>query len=208
MGIRKEILGVYRMKYKYQYSGLWHVHTSVTDGKNSPVELLQFAEDNGFPLVVFTEHVRENPSYDFIEFYNDIKNKAIEFDIQTAVGVETKVIDRHANLDISKKVFEKADVVLGAFHGSEFGKDQYLESANNLIEREMIDIWAHPLHYPIVNNFSLSEDVVNNICRTLRGSNILYEVNLQRPPCYPCLNHLHVTDLVVGYDIHDLSKWR
>lgn len=192
---------------KYLLSGLWHVHTEVTDGTNSPREILAFAERRGFPLVAFTEHVRADPTYDFDAFYNRIHELAEQFDVECLIGCEAKVLDEDGTLDASPAILEQSDVVLGAFHGGEFTESEYLAAASAMVTKETVDIWAHPLNYPVRKELQIPLEDAKGICSLMRTHDTLFEINISRPPSYHLVQEFGGGEKVIGYDLHDIENW-
>ena len=106
---------------QYFKTGLWHVHTNYTDGKNSVDEICQYAIKEKYNLIAFTEHVRLNLNYDFEKYLNDIEIARKKYtDLIILNGVEAKILE-DGSIDCSKDILNKVDIVLLAEHG--FKKD-------------------------------------------------------------------------------------
>lgn len=189
-------------------SGLWHVHTDRTDGRNSVAELVSFAVEEEFPLLGIVEHVRREPTYDFDALYADAKRAAEGEDLRCVVGCEAKVLDVDGTLDAPESVLERADVVYAAYHGTPFSREAYLDSVLATIENPAVDVWAHPWSYALGEGYEIDSDDRAAAYDALREHDVLFERNLQRPPV-PFDRRAELRDVrtVVGYDLHDVHDW-
>lgn len=188
-------------------SGLWHVHTEVTDGEHDAATLLEAAERAGFPLVGFAEHVRQEPTYDFEAFADRIDDLAGDYDLEVVVGCEAKVLDTDGTLDASDAILDRADVVYAAYHGTPFTRAEYVESVHAMLDDPVVDVWAHPFDYPAREGFSLSDRQRREVFDRLEDRDVRFELNLRRPA--PDLSRSRIAALltIVGYDLHDLGAW-
>ena len=193
----------------YRLSGLWHVHTDVTDGKHDPDALFTFATENRFPLIGFVEHVRRSPTYDFHAFYDRIHERAGDYDIACAVGCEAKVLDESGTLDVSSDVATRADVVYVAYHGTQFDRDGYLESVRGMLSNPIVDVWAHPFAYPARKALSLTADDRRSILEYAGDNEVALEYTLHQKyaSSRQFAPELSTYWDVIGYDLHDLSNW-
>lgn len=190
----------------YLLSGLWHVHTDVTDGANGVDELLSFAADRQFPLIGFAEHVRRSPTYDFMAFYESVNEQAEAYDLECVVGCEAKVLNAAGDLDVSSAVADRADLVYAAYHGTPFDEETYVESVRAMLANPIVDVWAHPFAYAVREGFSLSRGTVETLLERAATENVLVEYSL-RHETLPPADSVEYVD-VVGYDLHDLERWR
>ncbi|WP_411967229.1 PHP domain-containing protein [Haloferax sp. YSSS75] len=194
-------------KYEqYLLSGLWHVHTDLTDGSETITDLVEFASNNNYPLIGFTEHIRRSPTYDFQEFYQKAKNVACESDLKCVVGCEAKVLNQQGELDISNQDLGLSDIVYAAYHGTPFSKSEYLDSVYSMLENPRVDVWAHPLVYPSKSGFSISNEVLSDLFSYAKRNNVLIEKNLRY--CLPRTfsETVHENFDILGYDVHQLNE--
>lgn len=96
----------------------YHIHTKITDGLCSPVEIIDEVKKLGIKKIAFTEHVREKLTYDWFKFRDEILSINPR-GIKIIIGIETKVLNSEGKLDVSKDIFECADIILGSIHGSQ-----------------------------------------------------------------------------------------
>lgn len=194
---------------RYLLSGLWHVHTERTDGNDSVADLVAFADASGFPLLGVVEHVRRDPTYDFDALVDEVKRRTRERDVRGVVGCEAKVLDADGTLDVSAATRRAADVVYAAFHGTSFSRGEYLRAVQAVLENPDVDVWAHPWSYAERAGYAVTREEREAILGSLREHQVLFELNLRRPT--PTLVHhdeLRDVPRIVGYDLHDLERWR
>lgn len=191
----------------YLMSGLWHVHTEITDGKNSVRELFEFATENEFPFIGFVEHIRKDPTYDFATFTERVHARAREYDIDCAVGCEAKVMSEDGELDVSEEDVRRADVVYAAYHGTPFGRSEYLESAYAMLENPIVDVWAHPFAYPHREGLGIPLDTVTDVLEYAEKKDVLVEYNLRYDLPPPVAKRCRAHGGIIGYDLHDVDRW-
>jgi histidinol phosphatase-like PHP family hydrolase len=61
---------------------LFHVHTDYTDGKLSVENVCEFAKKQGFDSVIFTEHIRSEPTYDYTQFAKRVLRAGEEYGLK------------------------------------------------------------------------------------------------------------------------------
>ncbi len=192
---------------EYLRSGLWHVHTNVTDGQNTVGELLTFATENRFPLIGFVEHIRCQPTYDFADFYESVTDRAAEYDIKCAVGCEAKVVNAAGEIDVSSEDRQRADLVYAAFHGTEFDRSTYLESVYAVLENPDVDVWAHPFAYAQRKGFGISPSTVTEVFECAEKNDVLVEYNLKYDLSPALSRRCREYAGIIGYDLHDVDNW-
>lgn len=136
-----------------------HMHTNQTDGEESVEAIIQKSVEKGLKRIAITEHVRSSSDW-FDRFEYAVRETAYTYPmIEVLVGAEAKVLDKQGNMDISEKVFDKSDIILGSVHSIPDGKGGIL-SFNSMTPRELakteyelavgmlnhspIDVLAHP----------------------------------------------------------------
>jgi histidinol phosphatase-like PHP family hydrolase len=115
----------------------YHIHTSVTDGKASPPEIIAAANSLKVGVIAFTEHISKNPTYDWFKFRDDIL-KLDSAEVKVLVGVEAKVLNKSGDLNVNSDVLDSADLVLGACHG-DGNVEWLLDSPCDVIAHPQID---------------------------------------------------------------------
>lgn len=112
----------------------YHIHTNITDGLCTFLQIIEEAKKIGIKKIAFTEHVREILTYDWFKFRDEILNTDLK-GIKVIVGIETKILNHNGKLDCNKDIFDSADIVLGSVHGA--------QSVEWLLNSDC-DIIAHP----------------------------------------------------------------
>lgn len=193
---------------RFRLSGLWHVHTDRTDGRHPPERLVEFAVEQGFPLLAITEHVRRDLTYDFADLARTTKRAADDEPLRCLVGCEAKVLDTDGTIDVSDDVLERADVVYGAFHGTPFSREEYREAVDGMLANPAVDVWAHPLRYAEQQGYEFDRDELAAMLRTATEHDVRFELNLREPTdAVVDLDEFRAVEKVVGYDLHDIERW-
>lgn len=193
---------------EYLLSGLWHVHTEVTDGRNDVETVVEFAVDNRFPMIGFVEHIRRSPSYDFEEFYRSAKRSAREYDIECAVGCEAKVTNGVGEIDVSDADLDRSDVVYAAYHGTPFSRTEYVESLYATLSNPDVDVWAHPFSYAFRKGFEIPDREVESVLECAVSNEVLVEYNLNHEIDPSTARAVRERCGVIGYDLHDIDRWQ
>lgn len=197
-------------KYKrFLKTGVWHIHTNYTDGKNSIFEYCKKAEELGIPLIGFTEHIRKKIDYSFQNLKKEIEEAKKRFSSKIILGCETKVLDEDGDLDASEKFFKKSEIVLGAFHGVIFeNKESFLRALKNMIKNPYVDVWAHPGLFYLRQNFNLSKEEMDEITKLCAKNKVLMEINLKyNLPEKKLLNQAkkNKVKFIFGLDAHSIK---
>jgi len=168
-------------KYKeFLTTGAWHIHTNYTDGESTVFEYCKKAEELKLPLIAFTEHVRKEMNYNFLDLKEEVEQAKKEFGFKIMLGCEAKVLDKKGNLDVSQKILKESEIVLGAFHGIVFqNKEDFLRALKNMIKNSYVDVWAHPGLFYLRQNFNLTEKEMNEITKLCEKNKVLMEINLK-----------------------------
>ena len=132
----------------YLRTGIWHIHTSYTDGCSTVAEYVEYAVETGVPLICFSEHVRRCLTYNFREYLRDIE-EARNSNLGRIIilsGCEAKVLP-DGSLDAERNILESVDVVFMAYHTFEGNFSKYLESLEKALDRYsgFNLVYAHPL---------------------------------------------------------------
>ena len=167
-------------KYReFLWSGEWHIHTSLADGKNLPIEYARAAAENQIPLIAFTEHVRKKMSYNY-EMFCDLIKESKELFPQIVIlrGIEAKILP-DGTLDCPENIFSAADFKIASFHSFEGSIDKQIEAASLVFERFPVDCWGHPA-------FKRNEDILDTeyseleeLFGIMKNNHVLMEANLK-----------------------------
>ncbi|MFH1581699.1 MAG: PHP domain-containing protein [Pseudomonadota bacterium] len=188
----------------------YHIHTNWTDGQHSPREIIKQAKKLGINSIAFTEHVRKESTY-FKDFYKEIDELRNNEDLEIFIGIETKVVNKQGDLDISRHDYDLAEIVLGSVHrilkdGSlvnirdlemKEAIQEELEYGLALVKGGKIDVLAHPAGMSLQGFNSFPTGYLEQLIRGIAKTEMAFELN----PKYLNDEHLKkVIDLCVKYD--------
>lgn len=122
----------------------FHTHTFLSDGGNSPIELIRYACANGYSIIGITDHV----SYSNIDY---IINAAIRdcslaerfWNIKAIAGVELTNIPAKSINEIACYAKEKG-ARLVIVHGESISENTEPGTDYNAVNSDYVDILAHP----------------------------------------------------------------
>ncbi len=122
----------------------FHTHTFLSDGGNSPIELIRYACINGYSIIGITDHV----SYSNIDYVIDasIRDCALAqrfWNIKAVAGVELTNIPAKSINEIAKYAKEKG-IKLVIVHGESISEDVEPGTNYNAVNSDYVDILAHP----------------------------------------------------------------
>lgn len=172
-----------------------HLHSSFSDGENSPEELVREAIRIGYPEIAVTDHVRR--SSDWLDTYSRELTRlkeAYSHEIILHSGIEAKVINLKGDIDARDEFFRQVDLVLASFHRIPTGEDTYLTHEElktqkaraldcwftammNVLENDDVDIIAHPTSILKTNEIFLPSDLKKAIARKAGEHRKVFELN-------------------------------
>lgn len=122
----------------------FHTHTFLSDGANSPIELIRIAHANGYSIIGVTDHASySNIDYIINAVKRDCRLAERYWDIKAIAGVELTNVPAKSIDDMAKYAKEKgAELVL--VHGESIAEQ--VESRTNYyaVNSDYVDILAHP----------------------------------------------------------------
>ncbi len=196
------------LKGKY----LFHVHTNYADGSSTVSDYFEYASRHQYESIIFTEHVRQDISYDFDNFLHDIKTAGSQFPkIKSIIGAEAKILP-DGDVDVPSKILSKIRVLCFACHSFPKDIDLYESSLKNAFAdkrwKKFIRIWVHPGRFLkrngcLEDNTGMLADLIDLAVR----ENIFIEKNLRDdlPPA-SLLENIPDERIVTGYDAHSAMK--
>jgi len=122
----------------------FHTHTFLSDGGNSPIELIRYACANGYSIIGITDHV----SYSNIDYIIDaaIRDCTLAqrfWNIKAIAGVELTNVPAKSINEIAKYAKEKG-AKLVIVHGESISEDVEPGTDYNAVNSDYVDILAHP----------------------------------------------------------------
>jgi histidinol phosphatase-like PHP family hydrolase len=92
------------------------------------------------------------------------------------------VLDRSGSLDVSQEILEKAEIVVGSFHGFPYGsKQEFLKALHGMLSHPRLDIWGHPVTF--LRNVGLTHSEQKQIINQCIEKGVLIEDSLAQ--AYP-----------------------
>ncbi len=159
---------------KFLMRGIWHLHTSYTDGENNVSEFCEFAQRKRIPLLAFTEHVRKELDYEFEDFMNDIFHARIKFkNVIILSGCEANIL-KDGSLDVSDDILKIVDYPIIANHQFQYHKNSFLKSLKKALKNPYVNTWAHP---GLNLSFELNKNELYDIMTIIKHNNVLIEIN-------------------------------
>lgn len=122
----------------------FHTHTFLSDGENSPIELIRIANANGYSVIGITDHV----SYSNIDYIIDAVKRDCRlaekyWDIKAIAGVELTNVPAKSIDGMAKHAKEKgAELVV--VHGESIAEQVEPKTDYYAVHSDYVDILAHP----------------------------------------------------------------
>lgn len=204
-----------------------HVHSTFSDGRSTPEEIVERAVLKGYRQIAVVDHVRR--SSDWLDRFADEMERlkrAYSGRIRLYSGIEAKVIDLDGNIDAVPEFFRKVDLVLAAFHRIPAGSDEYLtddqialdgkraldcwfKAKMNVLENPHVHIIAHPTAILKRKGILLSISRKEAIARKAALCHKVFEIN--RKYQVPDAEFLHLlrtngVRLCFGSDSHSADE--
>lgn len=205
---KESFMKKWRKYKKYLLKGDWHIHTNYVDGKNTIEECCIQAEKNHLELIVFTEHVRKNMTYCFDDYLSNINEAREKFDIIILGGSEAKILE-NGNLDISKDVLDKSEIVIASFHSFPPDKNKYLDAFKKTMSNSHVDIWGHPTLFFERNNIKLDTSELRELAQISKKNDVLIEINKNHDVPKSVYNTVFKdfqNTFVMGSDAHNIDE--
>lgn len=190
---------------------IFHLHTDYTDGKCTVDGYCKWAVEHAFEALIFTEHIRKTPSYDFNMFLADIEQARVSYPgLDIWAGVEAKVLPG-GGLDLSPDIASQVPVICFACHSFPQERKLYQKSLENLFSspdwRDKIRVWVHPGRFLkraglLPGSFSILDNLIATALRT----GVLVEVTSRDNLLSDALmTSIPVQLLIKGCDAHSLE---
>jgi hypothetical protein len=182
---------------------LFHVHTDLTDGKWSIEDVCKFASEQGFESVIFTEHIRTNPTYDYIKYAQEVLDMGSKYGLKRVLpGVEAKILPS-GELDFPISLRDSVPVLCFADHGlGSAGVEAYYDCLiKNFTHghwRTHIKVWVHPFR-------SIGDKMDIALMRSMAIVASKFGVLVEKPPIGND-KYAHIFDgceRIAGWDLHN-----
>lgn len=178
----------------------YHIHSLYSDGKDSIESCIRVACKRGLQEIAFTDHVWRTSNW-VADYVAEIKRMRAEYpQIRILIGVEAKAIDHDGNVDVSRKIAQMVDFVMGVVHRYQprvpydlaaLGPSQAARQETlitlKLLENPQVTVVGHPTRtyykffYPRYTQDPFPDDLLDEIAVRARECGKLLELNCQFP---------------------------
>lgn len=173
----------------------FHIHTNYTDGKATVQQVFEKAINEELKTIIFTEHTeqwRTTRDNWFSEYCDEIEKYRLlyTYKIQAFIGVEANAISFNGNVELTDKMREKAEYILGAAHrypgiGDRKVSDLSIQDAIDLEYRTLmglaaskeVDAIAHIGATCTKYCTPFPKELIREIIKTAVKNNIAIEIN-------------------------------
>jgi DNA polymerase (family X) len=172
-----------------------HVHTSLTDGRNTLMEMAEAAKRRGYQYIANTEHSKRLTVAKGLDVKGlaeqieaiDLANKDLHGFV-ILKGIEVDILE-DGSLDLPDEILKELDVVVGAIH-SHFGLSQAKQTQRVLraIQDARMNILAHPTGR-MINERNPYQIDMEAVMKAAKKNRCVMELNAQ--PMRLDLNDLH-----------------
>ena len=199
----------------------FHVHSSYSsDGEATAASIVEAAEARGLAAIAVTDHGPElsvgiSPDK-IIPMIQDIELARKDARIPVLIGMEANIIGMNGEIDLEGWVVEKLDVVVAGMHklGSSARQPEELareclSAVMNVMERQRVDILAHPFQFQRYLAPHLSPDEIKEFAKLAAEREVAIELNSKyRVPdeefLRACLRE--GVKLSIGTDAHTVAE--
>lgn len=130
--------------------GIFHVHTTYSDGRNSLTDIVQRARELGYSYIAITDHSKSAfyaaglNEERLLEQWEEIEALNREYDdIVILKGIEVDILP-DGSLDYSDDVLEKFDLVIASIHSHfKMGREEMTRRVVKAIENKYVHIIGH-----------------------------------------------------------------
>lgn len=162
-----------------------HVHTKVTDGRNTLEEMVEAAQKKGYQYIANTEHskhvtiARGLDAKGMIEHIKRIDklNESLK-NFTVFKGVEVDILE-DGSLDLPDEILKELDVVVCAVHYKfNLSKDKQTERVLKALDNEYCSIFAHPT-CRLINEREPYDIDMEKIMKKAKENDRILELNSQ-----------------------------
>lgn len=131
--------------------GLFHIHTTYSDGANTLIEMVEAARKLGYKFIAITDHsksafyaggLKEEDVLRQLEEIDELNNKYD--DIVILKGIESDILP-DGSLDYDESILEKFDLVIASIHSHfKMSKEDMTKRLINAIKNKYTKILGHP----------------------------------------------------------------
>lgn len=205
--MRSAFLEEFKKTLKKKY--LFHLHTNYTDGVNTVHDYCQWAQQNGYEVVIFTEHVRKKLTYSFEDFLTDINEAKQNFpNLKILNGVEVKILPG-GDLDLPKSILPNIQILCFACHSFPRDTDIFQKSVKSVIQdtkwKNYIRVWMHPSILSINSGIN-NDELLRELIYYAIDKEVFIEYNLKyNVPAKNIIMGKKELNIIYGLDAHSIQ---
>ena len=162
--------------------GVFHNHTTWSDGSNSHLEMARKAEELGLKFISFNDHFGHigitNPLTDkrLGKYLQEIDKVRKEVGIRVFSGVEIDIL-KNGSLPLSPAKLRELDVVIASVHAAITMKEKEMtQRVCNALSNYPINILGHPLDRKLLEREPLALNL-DKVFDTAQKQNVFLEIN-------------------------------
>lgn len=140
----------YRQGVNGSVRGIFHCHTSASDGVHSLREMVAAAQNKGYEYIGISDHSQSAfyahglSSEKVQEQKKEIDDLQKHFRIKIFFGIESDIL-ADGSLDYEKSLLQEFDFVIGSIHSRfQMSKEQMTHRILKALENPFMTIWGHP----------------------------------------------------------------
>lgn len=172
---------------KKDIKGDHHTHTTFSDGKNTPQEMIEHAIKLGYNYICITDHIGNLPIANainttdrFNEYLDTVQKLKEKYSskIEVYVGGEVEV-EKYGALGFDEKSLSKLDLVIAGTHLH--NNQNYKASTDrliNVLNNPLVKILAHPTGRLLLKREGIEFDLLK-ISEIATKNNVALEINSQ-----------------------------
>ncbi len=195
-----------------------HVHTNLSDGKNTLEEMVEAAKKKGYKYMAITDHAGSLKVANALDEISLLKQVARvreldeqKKDIRIFTGAEVN-INPDGNLDLSEDILSQLDVVICSAHSKlRMPRKEMTERIIAALHNEYLQILGHPTNQ-LLNKRPASDIDLIKMFETAKEQGKILEINAYPPRLD--LNDVnsrsatqHGVPLIIGTDSHSTSQF-
>jgi histidinol phosphatase-like PHP family hydrolase/glycosyltransferase involved in cell wall biosynthesis len=166
-----------------------HIHSTFSDGQNTPEEIVLHAIAGGMRVIMLVDHVRRSSDW-VAAFSEEIHRLRVKYGNRIVIfsGLEAKFLSTNGDVDITDGQRAYVDFVLAAFHrtplmrhGNEFNSSAWVRTILAGCQARAFDILAHPTSILHRLNLPVDKSAIIEVCAALKELNCRFELNAKHP---------------------------
>jgi HisJ family histidinol phosphate phosphatase len=171
-----------------------HIHSTFSDGKDFPEDMVRAAIAMGLQTVALCEHVRQTTGW-FPEYIREVQRLKQKYKkiIRVYSAIEVKVVDLAGNIDTRPEFFV-ADIVYAAVHRVPLGKGEFCSGQEDrktlksnwlsclraaILHNDHVTALAHLFLPAIQYGLEINKSDIQNLAQLVASSEKAVEISLK-----------------------------